>query len=328
MTLTLRSSRFRAEREADWKRLERLLARMETKAPRQVAEDDLLALPVLYRSALSSLSMARAISLDQALIVYLESLCARAYFLVYGARASFFERLGGFFVRSWPRAIRDLWPETLLSLVISVLATVAGYWLVTRDPAWFYTLIPDAMTDGRDPSASTASLAETLRGQKDDGLSVFATFLFTHNAQVAIMAFATGFAFGLPTLLLLGQNGLSLGAFLALFAGRDLGLEAGGWLMVHGTTELFAVILAGAAGLRLGRAAAMPGHRSRMDALGEAGRTAGAAMGGVVVMLIAAGALEGFARQLVEPTLARYAIGGAMLALWLLYFYFPRRRAP
>ena len=40
-----------------------------------------------------------------------------------------------------------------------------------------------------------------------------------------------------------------------------------------------------------------------------------------------AGLLEGFARQLIQLDLVRYAIAGLMLAGWLAYFYWPRRVA-
>lgn len=41
---------------------------------------------------------------------------------------------------------------------------------------------------------------------------------------------------------------------------------------------------------------------------------------GVILMLLVAGLLEGFARQLVTSDSARYAIAGAMFALWVGYF--------
>jgi uncharacterized membrane protein SpoIIM required for sporulation len=72
---------------------------------------------------------------------------------------------------------------------------------------------------------------------------------------------------------------------------------------------------------------AFPGTATTLDAARQAGRTAAQVMAGVVLMLVVAGLLESFARQLVEPTPARFAIGGAMLALWLAYFTFSGRRA-
>ncbi len=81
--LHIKSYRFRQEREADWLRLESLLGRVEKGSIASLTDEELLAIPVLYRAALSSLSVARAISLDHNLLDYLESLSARAYFLVY-----------------------------------------------------------------------------------------------------------------------------------------------------------------------------------------------------------------------------------------------------
>jgi uncharacterized membrane protein SpoIIM required for sporulation len=90
--------------------------------------------------------------------------------------------------------------------------------------------------------------------------------------------------------------------------------------MIHGTTELSAIILAGAAGLHIGRAVAFPGVRTRAAAAGEAGRRGALVMIGVVIMLLVAGLLEGFARQLIVADLARYAIAAVMLAFWIVYF--------
>jgi uncharacterized membrane protein SpoIIM required for sporulation len=324
--LTLKSHRFRAEREADWRRLETLLARAEKGGARRLSKDELVEMPVLYRQALSSLSVARAISLDAQLVAYLESLCTRAYFFVYGVRSKPLERIAAFFAREWPLAVRRLWRETLVSAGLFVIGAVVAYVLVRRDPDWFYGFIPKALAEGRDPAASTASLRETLYPKLDahEAFSAFATFLFTHNAQISLFAFALGFALCVPTALLLLYNGCTFGAFLALFASRGLALNATGWLLIHGVTELFAVTLAGAAGFHIGWAVAFPGDRRRVDAAVDASRPAAAVMGGVVVMLFVAGLLEGFARQLVQNDVARLAVAAGSALIWGVYLYAPR----
>jgi uncharacterized membrane protein SpoIIM required for sporulation len=326
--LQLKSHRFRAEREADWKRLERLLDRAEKGGAGKLKRDELLEIPLLYRQALSSLSVARSISLDRSLVGYLESLCTRAYFFVYGARSRLPERLAGFFLRDWPLAVQALWRETGVAAALMVLGAVVAFLLVQADPAWFYGFIPAELGQGRDPTASAEALRSTIyaEGSRRDGLGAFAAFLFTHNAQVALFAFALGFALCLPTAALMVFNGCMLGAFLALFASRGLLVPAGGWLMIHGVTELFAVILAGAAGFSIGWAVTFPGERSRVDAAAEAGRRAATAMAGVVVMLAVAGLLEGFGRQLIQIDLARYGVAAASAVFWFAYFYWPRRR--
>ncbi|WP_293874227.1 MULTISPECIES: stage II sporulation protein M [unclassified Sphingomonas] len=322
----LNASRFRAAHGADWARLDALLGRIEKRSVRVLADDDLLALPLLYRSALSSLSVARETSLDRALVAYLEQLCARAYFQIYGVSDSAWRDLGRFFTHGWPAAVASLWRETLVMAVLTLAGTLAAYALVRADPSWFFGIIPEGLAGGRDPGASAAMLRNTLYTTQQDGLGVFASFLFGHNAQIAIFAFALGFAFVVPTALLVLYNGLTLGAMIAVFADKGLGPNFGAWLAIHGTTELFAIMIAGAAGMRIGTAIAFPGAQERMVALVAAGRTAAVAVAGVVLMLAVAAILEGVGRQVVTGDGARLGIGAAMLAAWLVYYYGIGRR--
>jgi len=324
--ILVNATRFRKAREADWERLEYLVGRIEKRSVRALSDEDLLALPLLYRSALSSLSVARETSLDRALISYLEQLCTRAYFQIYGVPTSALRQIGRFFAKSWPEAVQAIWRETLVAFLLTVAGAVVAYLLVRNDPTWFFGIMPEGLSAGRDPSASAETLRATLYGaSKDDGLAVFATYLFTHNAQIAIFAFALGFAFAVPTVLLILYNGLMLGAFVAVFVPKGLGWNLGGWLIIHGSTEIFAIVLAGAAGFRIGTAIAFPGRLSRGDSAIAAGRSAATAMAGAVIMLIAAGLLEGIGRQTVTEDWARYAIGLTMLLGWLVYFYMPRK---
>jgi uncharacterized membrane protein SpoIIM required for sporulation len=323
----LKSVRFRREREGDWRRLEALLKRLETQPVSKLSDEELIALPVLYRATLSALSVARETTLDKALLDYLEGLCTRAYFVVYGARPRLSHRLTRFVAADWPAAARALWRETTIAALLFALGAGIAAWLYGRDPDWFYAFIPGGLAEGRDPSATTQALRQVLyNGGQHNLLAVFATFLFTHNAQIAIFAFALGFAFGAPTALLMVTNGCGLGAMLALYAAHGLGLQMGGWLAIHGVTEIFATCLAGAAGFHIGWTLAFPGAKTRTEAMGAAGRRAATLMAGVVIMLAVAGALEGIGRQLITNDLARYGVALTSAIVWGYYLYVPRRQ--
>ena len=103
------ATRFRAAHQATWERLEAIVTRIEKRSVRALGEDDLLALPILYRPTLSSLSVVRETSLDRALQTYLEQLCTRAYFQIYGAPGTAWRQLAHFFATGWPNAIASLW---------------------------------------------------------------------------------------------------------------------------------------------------------------------------------------------------------------------------
>ena len=325
-SMTLKSHRFRTEREQSWRELEFILKAIEGRGMKSLSDEQIVALPRLYRSTLSSLSVARATSLDQGVIIYLESLSARAYYILYGSQVSLGKRIATFFLRDWPLAAKALWEETAISAALTLLAAVLAFTLVKNNPDWFYTFMPDSMAAGRTPAASAETLRETLYHDGEaDGLGIFASFLFSHNSKVAMFAFALGFAFCIPTAILLLYNGFVLGSFVAIFSEKELGFEVGGWLIIHGATEIFAIILAGAAGMHIGKAVAFPGELTRTESASKAGGTASLLMAGVIIMLFFAGLLEGFGRQLITNDFVRYGIGLGTLMVWLVYFYGPRR---
>jgi uncharacterized membrane protein SpoIIM required for sporulation len=329
MGAALRSDRFRLEREREWKRLEAIIVRMEKGGLKRIADDDLIALPTLYRTAASSLAVARETSLDAATLAYLEGLVQRAWFQVYGPRVGFGRWLRGFLLGGWSRAVRALWLDIAIALFVMVAGTVVGWLLVARDEAWYYRIYPAGGGDPRVPGATREQLLATL-GHDDGayGLAGFAAQLFSNNSAVCILAFALGFAFGIPSLLLLVHNLALLGALLWLFHGQGLTVELAAWLSVHGTTELTGILLSGAAGLHIGRTMAFPGTLAVLDAAAAAGRRAAVVMVGVVIMMVIAALLEAFPRQLVEDTAGRFLIGGSMLLFWLSYFILYRPVPP
>ena len=325
----LKSVAFRREREAAWVELEVLVDQVSKRGPRSLTAEDATRLPMLYRGALSALSVARAISLDRNVTDYLESLCGRAYFAVYRTRRPLLSSLWGFFAVWWPGAMREIrWP-LLLAASFMVAGGLAGFFLTLDDMDRYYAFVPDGMSGGRNPAATTEFLRNGLYEQSDmsDRLARFASFLFSHNARIGMMAFAVGFAAGLPVLYLLFYNGLILGAFAALYHARGLSLDLWGWLLPHGVTELGAVVVCGAAGLVLARALMFPGRLSRLDNLARRGRVAAGIVAGAVGMFFLAALIEGIFRQTVTDVGVRYGLAGLTLVAWTAYIAFGGRRA-
>ena len=328
MTEASRSYQFRREREESWLRLEALITKAEKQGIRALSAEEVHELPQLYRGTLSGLSVARAISLDLNVVNYLEGLCSRAYFVLYGTREASLATIRDFIARRLPQAVRSAWLELWVAGGVFMLGIIVGLLLTLSNPDWYYTFVGADMAQGRTPMASTEELKAVIDvGTEEDESSsgyydVFATYLFTHNAQVGLLAFALGFAFGLPTLYLLFVNGTTLGAFIALYASRGLTVELLGWLSIHGTTEIFAILLCGAAGLIVGRHLAFPGQLSRMENLSKNGRNAALIVVGAILMFLVAGLLEGFGRQMITDTTTRFTVAFVMLALWVGYYYF------
>ncbi len=326
---SLQSRKFRRERMESWKRLEELLNRCESAGLRSLSGAELAELPVLYRGALSSLSVARSISLDRALIEYLENLSARAYFAVYRPKRRMLTALRQFFADDFPEAVQALRRPIALALLIFVTGSLVGFWMTVREPAEFHALVDENMASGRGPQSTSEELLAVLYSRDEDRtarLSLFAAHLFSNNAGVGLLAFALGGLAGVPVFILLFNNALGLGAFGAIHWEKGISADFWGWILPHGVTEILAIILCGGAGLAVARGMLFPGRFNRLDALRLEGHRAVAVVLGCVAMFAFAGLVEGCFRQLVTDISLRYALAVATALFWLWYFFKPLRR--
>lgn len=324
----LRSARFRLERETHWRRLDQLVTRAEKGGAAALSYDEVRDLAAEYRQAMNSLSVARDISLDRALIAYLESLCARAYLVVYAPQ----ESLGGLTTRllthGIPQAVRRSALPLFIGFLALILGAAAGYKLYVDDSSWLYTFVPQEMADQRTPEATTDYLRSTIYGDEhhdSDKLAAFSTFLFSHNTSIVILIFTLGIFLSVPSFVLTFYNGLMLGAFFAMFYQRGLGYDVFAWLSIHGVTELAAIAIACAGGARLGLAVLLPGSRSRREELRHQAHDAVKLAILAALMLVVAAFIEGFLRQLIQDPTLRLVIGWGMGVFWASWLLFSGR---
>jgi uncharacterized membrane protein SpoIIM required for sporulation len=322
--IVLRSTEFRKRREDGWRELDVYVSRIEKRGVVSLSPSELERLPVLYRSAVSSLSVAQSIALDRNLLSYLENLALRAFLVVYGPRINLWQGVKDFLRRGFPSAVRDARWHLLIAFVAMAAGCVAGFMLTDVDEEWFTTLTPRDIAGDRGPMSSRDELLKNEIfgewGGPVQAFAFFANFLFQHNTLVGIMTFSVGLALGVPTLLLLFYQGLTLGSFVALHHHRDLTVEVLGWLSIHGVTEISAIVLCGAAGLMVADKMLFPDRYSRIESLSIHGKQAAHVAVGAMLMFFVAAILEGGFRQLIASTPWRFIIGAATGVLWMAYF--------
>jgi uncharacterized membrane protein SpoIIM required for sporulation len=328
--LTLRSAEFRAAREYGWRMLDEIVSRAERRGISSLSAEDAQAIPLLYQSTVTSLSVARNIVLDRNLLLYLENLTLRAYLVVYGPRTGVLRNAASFFRRNFPRAVRAMRFHIAIIFAVLLAAAAAGFLLTMDDVEFYNTVVPAGLAGGRGPESTAEDL---IRDELFapwpgflDSFVVFANSLFRNNAMVGILAFGLGFALGAPTVLLIAYNGLVLGAFVALHARLGLAVACLGWMSIHGVTEILAVILCGGAGLAVAERVIFPGEATRVESLARYGRQAASAAVGAVAMFFVAGMIEGGFRQLIASTPGRFAFAAATAVLWSCYFIFAGRQ--
>jgi uncharacterized membrane protein SpoIIM required for sporulation len=326
VSVLLRSTRFRRERERHWRELARIVAKVESGGVRSLGDREVARLPGLYRQTLAALSAARAISLDRNLLDFLNGLAARGFFAVYGTRYRLFESLATFFGVHFPRTFRRYLLHLLVAVACLVLGVCVGYAVTRADPERYFSFVDAGLAEGRTPTATADELKRVLYLEADGFLETFAARLFSNNSSVGMLCFTLGAAGGIPVVVLLLMNGMTLGAMTAIHAAKGLAVDWWGWVLPHGITELSAISLCGAAGLALGQALLFPGELSRRDALVARGKDGGTLVGGAIAMLFVAGIIEGIFRQTVVRLDRRLEFAAATTLLWMLYFTLAGRR--
>jgi uncharacterized membrane protein SpoIIM required for sporulation len=319
----MREARFVDHGRPRWAELEELLARVDRRGLRRLHAGELDALALGYRAATSDLAIARARRYDARLIAYLNRLVGRAHARVYaGTSAGGWSKAVRLFTTGFPREVRRSWRAIALCVLITLVTAAISYRATAADPANAYAFVPA----GQVPLVDR-SLHDSNFGFDRAFAPAMSTMIVTNNVRVAGMAFAGGITAGILTLYIIGSNGLMVGTLGALFAQRGFGTDFWATIAPHGVIELFAIQIAGAAGLILAAGIVRPGRARRIDALTANAARALTLMLGVAGLLVVAGTIEGFVSPQRLSIEVRFAIG-ALTALALAgYLTFAGREA-
>lgn len=313
-------SGFLARNKPAWDELEQLVHQAQ-KSLRKMTPEELSRLDVLYRRTTIHLSQISTRTTDRRLIKYLNDLTAAAHGLIYlPPRQNLFAGLGHFLMEGFARSIARNWRPHLLSAILLISGALLGYFTSMADPLTEYALWP--RHDQRQPGSTRQQLLEVLRSGRDQSGGekfAFASFLFSHNLKVGILAMALGVLAAIPTVLLVIYNGMLLGVFVAIHHKAGIHGELWAWILPHGITELGAIILCGGIGLMLGKSVIAPGLLTRSESLRKAGKQAGETALGAAFMLCVAAMIESYLRQSHLSMKSRLIFAAATGMFWVLF---------
>ncbi|MDT5196718.1 MAG: hypothetical protein QOH20_3472 [Mycobacterium sp.] len=292
---------------ATWDRLEHLVKRRRKLTGAEVDE-----MVDLYQRVSTHLSMVRTASTDSVLVGRLSGLVARARAAVTGAHAPLWSEFVRFWTVSFPVVAYRSWRWWLgTAVAFFVVAAVIAVWVAGN---------PEVQASLKTPSEIDVLVNHDFASYYSENPQVsFLLQVWLNNAWVAAqwIGFAILLGIPIPYLLYLNAENLGLTAAFMFDAGKgDIFL---GLLTPHGLLELTAVLLAGAAGMRLGWSVISPGDRPRGQVLAERGRAFVAVAVGLVGVLFVSGLIEAFVTPSSLPTFARIAIGVAAEVAFLGY---------
>lgn len=317
---------FVASAKESWGRLAASVSEARRRGVSRLGPETLREMHEDYRRAAADLAYAQTHFPGSGSERHLNRLVGQAHGELYGSAP---RRLGGlwrFLSREYPVLLRENGRTLLLSACILFGAMAVGALLMQTDPDAARLFLPAQIREGL-----TESFAETQRSNESlAGLApLMSAYIGVNNVQVALTAFAGGMTVGLLTVYALFTNGAMLGVLAAMFGQAGLALPFWALIVPHGALELPAIVIAGAAGLRLAGAILFAGDLPRSAALRAAAPVAVRLLLGTIPIFTIAALIEGFVTpRAIDPALklgVGVLAGGLLAAYWSLA---GRGRAP
>jgi uncharacterized membrane protein SpoIIM required for sporulation len=165
--------------------------------------------------------------------------------------------------------------------------------------------------------------------QKNDPMAVYksahAANMFLgitiNNLMVALYTFLMGVILAIGSVFSLIYNGVMVGVFQYFFIERGLFKESFLTIWQHGTLEISAIIIAGAAGITLGKGLVFPGTYSRLESFKISALRGLKIFLSITPVIIMAAFIEGFLTRHTELNPA-IRISVIIISLLFILFYF------
>jgi len=322
--------RFEQTYQDEWTELEASLdwvlgRKSATSAPRSSVSGVRVA--ALYRRACENLALARARCYPAHMVDRLERLTSDAHQVIYQRRIFGIARVREMVAVEFPSAVRKHALYVAVAAATFLLPTVVTGFLVYGRPELILSVVNSETAASFEEmySPSASSIGRTRTASTD---WMMFGFYIRNNVGVAFQSFAGGLFAGLGTLFFLAYNGAFSGAVAGYLTERGLSPTFYSFIATHSAFELTAIVLSGAAGLKIGHALLAPGRLTRRQSLVVATRDSAILLYGVTAMLLVAAGIEAFWSSATWlPAAVKY---GSAVVCWtavLGYFAFQGRRA-
>ena len=273
---------------------------------------------LLYRQVAADLSVLRQDPTARIYAQHVNHLLARAHHIIYSGRKTNLATLFRFLRDEYPVIFQQQIGYVLASLLVSLSWALLGAALTSARPQFMRHFVgPQMIATMERHEMWTHSIV---------GVAPMATSqIMTNNLSVSFVTFAGGIVFGLGTFFYLFVNGMMLGVIGAACHQYGMSVLLWSFVAAHGSLELPSILIAGAAGFRLGHAMLFPGALRWKDSVARGGIEATKLVSGIIPLLVIAGCLEGFFSPSQAPVWLKFTVGGLLFTLLNLWLFRPVR---
>ncbi|WP_300910575.1 stage II sporulation protein M [uncultured Bacteroides sp.] len=300
-----------------WKETEKMVEQATSLSPDAVAD--------VYTDLTADLAFAQTHFPASRITIYLNNLASALHNKIYRNKREKWTRVITFWTREIPQTMYEARRELRTSFLVFVISVVIGVISTVGDSDFVRLILGDYYVDMTLDNISKGTPMAVYDSSSELPMFLGITL---NNVMVSFRCFAMGILTSFGTGYMLFSNGIMLGSFQTFFFQHGLLWESMLAIWLHGTLEIWAIIVAGAAGLALGNGWLFPGTYSRKEAFRRGARRGVKIVAGTVPVFIMAGFIEGFITRHTElPDALRLGVILISLAFILFYYiYLPNKR--
>ena len=278
-----------------WKETEKVVEQAAGLSPDQLAD--------VYTDLTADLAFAQTHFPTSRITIYLNNLASALHNEIYRNKREKWSRIITFWTREVPQTMYDARRELLTSFIIFIVSVLIGVISAANDPNFVRLILGNGYVDMTLDNIANGEPMAVYNGSDEVPMFLGITL---NNVMVSFNCFAMGLLTSFGTGYMLLRNGIMIGAFQTFFYQHDLLWESSLAIWLHGTLEIWAIIVAGAAGLALGNGWLFPGTYSRLESFRRGAKKGVKIVIGTVPVFVMAGFIEGFVTRHTElPDLLR-----------------------
>jgi len=306
----LTETEFISKNEGDWKALE-LLLKSPVKDPDKLTS--------LFVKVSSDLSYARTFYPNRSVRVYLNGLTEEVFSILDQKKTNFtFASITKFFREVLPYELYHARKAILISFLVFSFSVLIGVLSTIEDESFTRLILGDGYVELTEKNIDNNDPMAIYKDEKKTSMFLQIT---ANNIKVSFLAFVLGIFGAIGTSIVLIFNGIMLGTFQYFFYQKGLFITSFLTIWIHGTIEISAIIIAGAAGYVLGKGLLFPGTYRRSTSLQLSTKRAIRIIIGNTPLFILAGFLESFVTRLTGlPAIVKIGIILGSLGL-VIYYY-------
>lgn len=299
-----------------WKKTEKVVDKANVTHPDELADT--------YTELTSDLAFSQTHYPHSRITIYLNNLASALHNILYRNKREKWSRIWTYWSSEVPATMFTARKELLVSFIIFSLSVLIGVLSSMKDDGFVRLILGDSYVDMTLRNIANGEPMGVYGTESEMAMFLGITL---NNVMVSFNVFIFGLFTSFATGFFLFYNGVMVGAFLTMFYQHNLLKEAMLAIWLHGTLEIWAIIVAGAAGIALGNGWLFPGTYSRGASFKHGAKKGLKVVIGTVPIFILAGFIEGFlTRHTHFPDVLRLGIILLSLAFIIYYYiYLPNR---